>query len=641
MALPEQKIDGLRAIVKDAMARVTQIDGGKPAGAAFRVSDTLLVTNRHVVGDGVTDVLVHAQGTAEPVNGRVLPASDIDPALDIALIEVPRNSRSTAVVLHPDILDGQFVVFGYPKEDFYVEAGPGAEALPIDGHTSDEISTGRPKLLRLTEGQIKPGFSGGPVLSARTGAVVAVTVYSEDPAAALGGGSLPVWRILDAYPQLRTLAAEPPPQLTSRWRDVLEQEHWESLGLTWDPSQQVDIYLSGDRSCWRIAVRKDEAGPERTVRDLGDDMAEVLVRWARSSGRREESEVRLLGKLLSAAIFPKEIADHFPPPATLDRDPILVRLHVDPDGPLAELPWEFATDPAHSDRFLAATDGYAFVRVGNEPRVRTSRLSARVQPAQVNVLGIVIQPDETIRWPSVIDTRLPRAWPTSDQLEAQLREAVETPSAADGTSLFKLDTMVNPTLSRIGSRVQENRPIDIVHFIGFGYREPPDPGTDGAEAQLDRTMMAFAAGAGYDDLRYHKAGEVLRSLAALQPAIAIFEFGTPPLDERLGRGCEPIAPALLSASAPLGVDAMICTRQVHPMQYGRFNAELYSQLGAGQTVEKAVQMARQVLLMDQPVDFAGFGWFMATTGNTPRRRLFAEPRARGEALSLPTSTTSG
>ena len=39
---------------------------------------------------------------------------------------------------------------------------------------------------------------------------------------------------------------------------MLDQEHWEGLGLSWDPSQQVDIYLSGDRSCWRIAVRKDE-----------------------------------------------------------------------------------------------------------------------------------------------------------------------------------------------------------------------------------------------------------------------------------------------------------------------------------------------------------------------------------------------
>ena len=85
VALSEGKVDGLRAVLKDCMARITQVGGGLPAGAAFRISETLLVTNRHVVGEGVTKVHVHHQGTPKPVTGKVLPPSVVDPDLDIAL----------------------------------------------------------------------------------------------------------------------------------------------------------------------------------------------------------------------------------------------------------------------------------------------------------------------------------------------------------------------------------------------------------------------------------------------------------------------------------------------------------------------------------------------------------------------------
>lgn len=627
MNLPEDKVDGLRTVLKDCLARITQRDGGLPAGAAFFVSDTLLVTNRHVVGEhageGPHEVRVHMQGTEAPVRGTVRPHSATDPGLDVALVEVAPDPRRPAVVLHHTILDGGFLVAGYPREDFYTDAGPGAEVIHAEGHTSDEIGTGKPKLLRLTGVQIKPGLSGGPVLSTRTGAVVAVTVYTEDERSALGGGTLPMWRVLEAYPEVKALAAEPPPAATQRLRELLERPLWEALGLVWDPEQQVDIYLSGDRSRWRIGIRPDDAGSERTVRDLGDDMGEVLVRWARSSGRRDESEVRLLGRLLSAAVFPQLVADRLPPPTGPGRDPVLVRLHV--DGPLADLPWEFTTDPADPERFLAATDGYAFVRVSGDAPVRAPRVRPRPQREPVTVLGVVVQPDETVRWPSVMDTRLPRAWPTSIELLSQLEAAVTAPKTAEGDDVFRFEKLVNPPLSQLVNRAQQGAPVDVVHYIGFAYREPPDRHALSGASELDRSMLACSAVPGSDDIRHHRASEVVKAITALGPGLVVLEFGSPPLDEKLAHGCEPIGPPLLAAAAPLGVDALVCTRPVHPMQYGRFNAGLYSRLAAGKTVEQAVQLARQDLLMDQPVDFAGFGWFMATTGNTPRPRFFEPP----------------
>ncbi len=63
---------------------------------------------------------------------------------------------------------------------------------------------------------------------------------------------------------------------------------------------------------------------------------------------------------------------------------------------------------------------------------------------------------------------------------------------------------------------------------------------------------------------------------------------------------------------------------------------LYTRLAAGQTVEQAVQLARQALLTDSPIDFAGFGWFMATTGNSTRACYFDSPsRSRQQGQSGP------
>jgi hypothetical protein len=635
VTLPESVLKGLGDLLMDCTARITQLDGSLPAGAGFFVSDTLIVTNRHVVGEheeGRTrEVLVQPYGST-PRSGAVLPPSVIDPSLDIALVEVVADHATPAVVLHQVLDRGGYLFAGYPTEDFYTDLKAGLEVADAQGRPRNDNDTTRPQLLRLTDVQIKPGFSGGAVLSTTTGAVVAVTVYTEDQDDDLGGGALTIEQAVSAYPELRRLAAEPP-GATQRWREILERPRWEGLGLVWDRDEQVDIYLSGDRSRWRIGTRSDDAGPERTVRDLGDEMTEVLVNWARSSGRRDESEVRLLARLLSAAILPPPVAECLPPPAGRNRDPVLVRLHVDPAGPLADLPWEFATDPSDPQLFLAATDGYAFVRVNPDaPAGRARRLEVRPPDTQLRVLTIVVQPDNTTRWPSVVDTRELIPWPSSADLEAALAASIGGPKTAQNANVFMLETLRNPTLSQLKMLGQQpEAEFDIVHYVGFGYQERAE--ADRASG-IDRSMLACSAGpGGADDLRYHNATELLKAIGEFRPTLVVLEFGTPSLDqpyEKLGKGCQPIGPSLLGAASTLGVDAMVCTRPLHPIQYNRFNEVLYTRLAAGQTVEQAVQLARQALLTDAPIDFAGFGWFMATTGNSTRARYFDGPTRSGQ-----------
>jgi hypothetical protein len=71
---------------------------------------------------------------------------------------------------------------------------------------------------------------------------------------------------------------------------------------------------------------------------------------------------------------------------------------------------------------------------------------------------------------------------------------------------------------------------------------------------------------------------------------------------------------------------------LHPIQYEQFNRLFYLHLAAGRTTEHAVQLARQALMQETQLDCAGFGWFMAATGNVPRSRFFARPTRSAQGL---------
>ena len=74
MLLPDDVLKGLGEQLMHCLARVTQPAGGLPAGAAFFVSDSLLVTNRHVVGAAFCNAPQEVFGASlwqGPVKGTV------------------------------------------------------------------------------------------------------------------------------------------------------------------------------------------------------------------------------------------------------------------------------------------------------------------------------------------------------------------------------------------------------------------------------------------------------------------------------------------------------------------------------------------------------------------------------------------
>ena len=72
-------------------------------------------------------------------------------------------------------------------------------SLHYDGPTDNG------RLLKLKDGQVEPGLSGGPLLNWRTSGVCGVVKSTRDDRADLGGRAVPVATVLDVFPELVAL----------------------------------------------------------------------------------------------------------------------------------------------------------------------------------------------------------------------------------------------------------------------------------------------------------------------------------------------------------------------------------------------------------------------------------------------------
>lgn len=203
----ENEMTGLDALLRQCTVRLS-VAGVKGHGTGFFVAPGLVVTCAHVVKGGNTkaiDVVWRDQSyCAEPY--RLVG----DPRIDLALLKLTDPPPHPCVYLLDDAQTGdQLYSFGYP--DDYLE-GDSARA-------EYEGPTGGPSpLLKFKETQIRPGFSGAPLLNERTGRVCGVVRRSRDRSSALGGRGVPAAAIFAQFSELAALQ-QTFHQLDKRWME--------------------------------------------------------------------------------------------------------------------------------------------------------------------------------------------------------------------------------------------------------------------------------------------------------------------------------------------------------------------------------------------------------------------------------------
>jgi uncharacterized protein YjbI with pentapeptide repeats len=169
------------------------IDGGH--GTGFFVSSGLILTCHHVVKNaGDRPIKVRWQNQENFAVATVL-QSFPDP-VDLALLQFETVEALACVELDGAIaaFDDLFA-YGYPDID---PNGAGV-VLRCDGLNGDE-----PPKIKFSDGRVRSGLSGAPLLNPVTGKVCGVVKYTEDRSLPLGGGGIPIATVLEYFPVLNT-----------------------------------------------------------------------------------------------------------------------------------------------------------------------------------------------------------------------------------------------------------------------------------------------------------------------------------------------------------------------------------------------------------------------------------------------------
>ncbi len=183
-----------------------QAVGKSGYGTGFFVAPDLILTCAHVIrknGQILKQVKFYWQ--EEEYQAEVYQVPKDNKNVDITLLKVSNLVNDKFVIsLFDDTLatGDELYTFGYPDNNVNGEPG----TFEIIGLTGD-----KPPLMKFKEGQVRPGFSGSPLLNLQTGKVCGIINKTLDRSSALGGKGVPVSVIFKHFPELKPTVIPPNP----------------------------------------------------------------------------------------------------------------------------------------------------------------------------------------------------------------------------------------------------------------------------------------------------------------------------------------------------------------------------------------------------------------------------------------------
>lgn len=192
-------------------ACTVRITSKSSQGTGLFVAPGLILTCAHVINGTLTPpspIEISWQGQTLPATLYALPGTN---KLDLALLQA-NISNHPCVLLHGGAEPfSKLYSYGYPD----IRSQGASTTFDSEGWIGTQQ-----ELLRLKDGQVRPGMSGSPVLNSVTGCVCGVVQSTRDRAIALGGEAIMTKVILREFPELEERQKQFHSQ-DKRWYDAM------------------------------------------------------------------------------------------------------------------------------------------------------------------------------------------------------------------------------------------------------------------------------------------------------------------------------------------------------------------------------------------------------------------------------------
>ena len=587
---------------------VVRVLVGNTVGTGYVIAKDLVLTCRHVVAPLAVDGKVKLATRTAVLDGHVenvyppmteLQESGVSRYPDLAILRIDDANEIPAV-----ILDDNPVVFGEALTTFGWAADsqvPGQAKRLIVASPMDTTENGE-VYVRVNQEAVVPGMSGSPVCNAE-GLVCGYLRLTRGAQTTLGGWVVPFSAIISTglAPDLAGPYNSPGPA-ASRWADMLTAarlrargrgRNGELLERTVQPAR-VDIALAWTAreplACWTVtALGHQDCSAEVTEAQLGAGVFDAVNHWSRRHTVPTRSDIEVLGRLLGRAILADPVNRLVVDAVATSRP--LVRICMDGDNDLGDVPWEFA----YSDNMPLSTREELvmsrFVSVPldpNDPPAATERLE---------VLLMLVGPQRSHQ-PGLDHTL------TAESMANSLGLGL------DRYARLEVEILNEPSLGDVEDALRDKR-WDVVHYIG-----PAGDGSNGLNfAYGYADEFGVREGINASDL-----SEVARLVRGGGARMLIVQQL---VDAAAWTGWNPPSSAILRNSLGGRLQAIVMAQhRASRPHVTMFSDALYAALDRGDAAEFAVQHARRKLFQSPPEnDYTAFGSVTVITGSAGNVRM--------------------
>ncbi len=183
-------------LLQESTLRLTALNN---YGTGFFVAPGFVLTCKHVIGElsNIENCIIKANWNGKEVAVKVVSFLEND---DVALLSIDLVNHPCIVLDKQEVEIGQILyTYGYPEKE-----RDGNSASPTSEGLSD-----RGRLLTLNGSNLRPGFSGSPLLNLTTKKVCAMTakerkgiIPGTDVREPIGGQAIPADIIISSWPKL-------------------------------------------------------------------------------------------------------------------------------------------------------------------------------------------------------------------------------------------------------------------------------------------------------------------------------------------------------------------------------------------------------------------------------------------------------